>query len=72
MKVQTTRWNETRIDLLPEEQSRIKEILNELKDIYCADGVCIHMDTTIATKTDVHIDILGAVNPGKMGPFQHM
>ena len=57
-------YNTREFDFSDEEKQRIKEILDELKDIFMAESVSLEIPASISSKINCTININGASNPG--------
>ena len=51
-------------DFSDEEKQRVKEILDELRDIFMAESVSLEIPASVSSKVNCTININGAPNPG--------
>ena len=56
--------NTREIDFSDDEKQRLKEIMDELKNIFAADSVFYKIPPSASSKVDCTININGATNPG--------
>ena len=64
MIVTDTAYNRKTYEFADEEKQRIKEILDELSDIFMAESVSLEIPASISLKVNCTININGAANPG--------